>query len=510
VKKQNIILLFFVILKFILQYFVVSPEYDLHRDEFLHLDQANHLAWGYFSVPPLTSWFSTIIYILGGSVFWVRFFPALFGALTIVFVWKATEELNGNLFALILSATCVLFSTLLRMNILYQPNSFDILSWTALYFFIIKYFNTEKAKWIYVAALVFGVAFLNKYNILFLLIGLIPAILLTTHRKLFIKKELYLALILGLLIIFPNLLWQFKNDFPVFQHLKELTDTQLLNADRLDFLKSQLSFFIGSLFVILSAIFALIFYKPFEKYKPFFWIIIFTLAIFTYFRAKGYYAIGIYPIYIAFGSVFLGNILHNGWKRYFKPVLIILPILFFILMYDFVFPSKSPEYILTHPQKYQRYGMLRWEDGKDHNLPQDFADMLGWKELATKMDSIYSTLPNPDNTFILCDNYGEAGAINYYTKNKNISAHTYNADYINWFTFDKNIEDMVLVKEDYFDRDRDRQRERQIFETVYLAGQRINQYAREDTISIYVLKGAKVDVNEVLKAEIEARKYWGR
>jgi hypothetical protein len=26
--------------------------------------------------------------------------------------------------------------------------------------------------------------------------------------------------------------------------------------------------------------------------------------------------------------------------------------------------------------------MLRWEDGKNHNLPQDFAEMPGWKEMA--------------------------------------------------------------------------------------------------------------------------------
>ena len=110
-------------MKFALQYILLSPEYELQRDEFLHLDQANHLAWGYFSVPPITSWISSIIKLLGNSVFWVKFFPALFGALTITVVWKTIEELKGNTFALILGATCVLFSALLRLNTLYQPNS---------------------------------------------------------------------------------------------------------------------------------------------------------------------------------------------------------------------------------------------------------------------------------------------------------------------------------------------------------------------------------------------------
>ena len=79
-SKKSIILLFFVLLKFVLQYFAINPVYELHRDEFLHLDLGKHLAWGYTSVPPVTSWISYVILILGNSVFWVKFFPALFGA----------------------------------------------------------------------------------------------------------------------------------------------------------------------------------------------------------------------------------------------------------------------------------------------------------------------------------------------------------------------------------------------------------------------------------------------
>jgi hypothetical protein len=367
-------------------------------------------------------------------------------------------------------------------------------------------FKTEKPKWLYIAAVVFSIGFLNKYNILFLVIGLLPAILVTPYRKVFIKKDLYFAMILGLILVLPNLIWQYKNNFPVFQHLNELTNTQLAYMDRFDFLKSQIFFFIGALFVIISALYALLFYKPFEKYKTFFWSIIFTLIVFTYFKAKPYYAMGLYPVYISFGSVFLGNILNKGWKRYFKPVLMILPILFFIPMYGFVFPNKSPEYKVNHPPKFKKDGMFRWEDGKTHKLPQDFADMLGWKELAVKVDSICSELPNLEHTFILCDNYGQAGAINYYVKNKKVIAHSYNADYINWISLNKKIDDVVLVKETHYDRDKDRQKEIPIFDSVYLAAQRINHYAREDTISIFVLKGAKMDVNKIIKADVEERK----
>ena len=93
-KKSTIILIGFIAIKFLLQFLLLSPEYDLQRDEYLHLDQGNHLAWGFISVPPFTSWTSYIIQLLGNTIFWIKLFPAVYGALTIYIVWKATEELE--------------------------------------------------------------------------------------------------------------------------------------------------------------------------------------------------------------------------------------------------------------------------------------------------------------------------------------------------------------------------------------------------------------------------------
>ena len=337
-----------------LQYLLLSPEYDLQRDEYLHLDLGNHLAWGYLSVPPLTSWISRLIYLLGNSVFWVKFFPALFGALTILVVLKIIEELKGNLFALALGGSCVLFSAILSLNTLYQPNSFDVFSWTLLYYILIKYFHTENSKWLVVAAVVFAIGFLNKYNIVFQVLGLIPAILLSQQRRIFGKKQLYIAAFFGLLLISPNILWQYQNNFPVIHHLNELAATQLVNVDRFGFLKSQILFFIGSLLIILAGLYSLLSYRPFKKYRLFFWSFFFTLLIFLYFQAKDYYAIGLYPVYIAFGATFLANQLQTGRKRYLKPVLLLIPIIFFVPMYHIAFPNKSPQYIVEHSEKYKK------------------------------------------------------------------------------------------------------------------------------------------------------------
>lgn len=504
--KNNLILFGFIILKFILQYILISPQYDLHRDEYLHLDQAGHLAWGYLSVPPVTSWISYIIMLLGNSIFWIRFFPALFGALTLVFVWKTIEILKGNLYALILGATGILFSCLLRINMLYQPNSLDILCWTAFYYIIIQYLGSAKTKWLYLGAIIFAFGFLNKYNILFLLLGLIPAILFSTKRKILARKEVYFALVLGLILILPNLLWQYNNHFPIVHHMKELSKTQLVNVDLTGFLKEQLLFFIGSLLVILSGLYALLFYKPFKEYTLFFGAFIFTFLIFIYFKAKAYYVIGLYPVFIGFGSVYVSEILNQGWKRFIKPVFILLPLLLFIPMYNLAFPNKSPEYMVAHSEKYKKIGMLRWEDGKDHHLPQDFADMLGWKELAQKTDSIYALFPKSENTLVLCDNYGQAGAINYYTK-KGIKGVSFNADYLNWFDLNVTYKNLIRIKA--YDKNHEELKETSpYFESAFIGGQVTNKYAREYGTTIFVFTKAKININKRLEKEITAEKNY--
>jgi len=504
--RKTLILLAFIALKFLLQFLLLSSAYDLQRDEYLHLDQANHLTWGYLSVPPFTSWTSYIIQLLGSSIFWIKFFPALYGALTMYVVWKAIEVLNGNLFALILGGTCVLFSALLRLNTLYQPNSFDVLSWTVVYFILLKFIKTENVKWLYIGAFAFAIGFLNKYNIVFLLIGLLPSLLLTEHRKIFLKPGLYFAVLLGLILVLPNLVWQYNNNFPVFHHLKQLAATQLVNVNRLDFLRNQLLFFMGSLIVILASLYALLFYKPFNRYRLFIFSIIFTLSAFLYFKAKDYYAIGIYPIYIAFGAVYLADILKDSWRKYLQPVAIAVPLLLFIPVYNVAFPNKSPEYIIQHSENYKKFGLLRWEDGKDHLLPQDFADMLGWKELALKVNSVYLNLPDKNNTLILCDNYGQAGAINFYTTQK-LRAVSFSADYINWFDLTKKYTNLIRVKEQE-DANTELEETSPFFQHSLLADSITNRYAREFGTTIFSFSGAKIDIRHRIINEIDKKKNY--
>jgi hypothetical protein len=106
------------------------------------------------------------------------------------------------------------------------------------------------------------------------------------------------------------------------------------------------------------------------------------------------------------------------WFRYAAPILIIALTIPFIPL---LLPLWKPDKLASFYKKngIDKTGLLKWEDQRDHPLPQDFADMLGWKELAEKAENAFNIgLPDSvrSNTVIYCRNYGQAGALKFYSK----------------------------------------------------------------------------------------------
>jgi hypothetical protein len=224
--------------------------------------------------------------------------------------------------------------------------------------------------------------------------------------------------------------------------------------------------------------------------------------LFLYFKAKSYYSIGLYPVQLALGCVYIGVIFTKRWMRIALPVLIVL---LYLPTIPLMFPVYSPQKMVMKKERFAPFGILRWEDGKDHDLPQDFADMQGWKELAGIVDSVYSPIPDKANVIIITDNYGQAGAINYYTKIKGLQAVSFNADYMNWFRLEEPIRYVILVK-DTWDRDPERRREKVFFKKVEEAGMIRNNLAREYRTKVFLLEEPYIDVNRLLREEVIGRK----
>jgi hypothetical protein len=135
-------------------------------------------------------------------------------------------------------------------------------------------------------------------------------------------------------------------------------------------------------------------------------------------------------------------------------------------------------------------GILKWEDQQDHALPQDFSDMLGWEEMARKTAAIFHSLDSRQQakTIIFCDNYGMAGAIDYYAKKYRLpEAFSDNASFLYWIPDSVRFQNLILLTTDQEEMQHAFIRE---FEHAAVEGRVMEPFARENGTQILLLTGA--------------------
>jgi hypothetical protein len=150
----------------------------------------------------------------------------------------------------------------------------------------------------------------------------------------------------------------------------------------------------------------------------------------------------------------------------------------------------EPAAIQQKAAKFQAAGLLRWEDGENHALPQDFADMLGWQEMAALSRKGYAQVPDSDKpyTLIMCGNYGQAGALNYYNHGRIPLASSFAADYVFWFPRMDTIRCIVLLD------DEPDERAHRYSTQIIEVGKVQNPLAREYGTGVYLLKGVSPEL----------------
>ncbi|GEO05861.1 hypothetical protein AAE02nite_35250 [Adhaeribacter aerolatus] len=502
-------LLFYLTLaKFTIQYLFLNPAYQLHRDEYLYLDQGRHLAWGFLEVPPVISVLAWFTQLMGNSLFWVKFWPALFGALTLYVMGKMVQKLGGGTFALFLAGFCFVFSAYLRLNLLFQPNSLDVLLWTLYFYLIIRYIQTGKNNYLYGLAFALATGLLNKYTVGFFIIGALMSFLFTRHRVLFWKKVFYQVLLLTAVLVLPNIFWQLQHNLPFFTHMRELQQKQLQHVALSDFLLDQVIMCIGALLVWPLGLAMVFFNRRAKPYLAVGIIFLVVMGLLIGLQGKSYYTLGLYPVLIAVGSLGWEKLTQKGWRYWLRPILLAFPLLFLFPVFPLVFPVLPPATMATYAAKFKDLGVLRWEDGQHHQLPQDYADMLGWEELTTIVAKAYHQIPADQRqaTLILCDNYGQAGAINYYGKKYQLPpAHTENGSYLLWLPQPLTFTNVILVG-DIPDSEHQK-----LFKSVKKIGEITEPYAREKGTGVLVLSGAAPEIINIVNDRIKKeRAVFGR
>jgi len=493
-------------IKFILPFFLQHPVYEPHRDELLYLAEGNHMAWGFMEVPPLLSIFAWLTQTLGGGMFWIKCWPSLIGAFNFILVGRIIFYLGGSYFALVMAFFSFVLTGYLRVHFLFQPNFLEIFFWTAMAYALVRWGQTGQNKWLYYFGLSLGLGLMSKYSVSFFVVSLLLAMLITPNRKIFFNKHFYYAGLLAFLIFLPNLIWQAIHHFPIVHHMKELQETQLQYLSPVNFLIDQLIMLGPCAFVWIVGLWFVSFKKAGKPYRFIGWAWLFVIVLLLLGRGKSYYSLGIYPALLAFGSYQLER--HTATRfRFLRLVYLLIPVSLSYFVVPVALPVLPPEELAAwyRKAKVENLGVLKWEDQKNHPLPQDFSDMLGWKEMAAKMAIAYSMLDSNEkkNVLLFCDNYGLAGAVNYYGKQYHLpDAYSDNASFLYWLPR-RPITNLVLLTDD--------EHEMQLafikdFKSAILVDSITSPYAREKGDLIILLKGASENFNKMFAEKIARKK----
>ncbi|RFZ85489.1 hypothetical protein DYU05_07795 [Mucilaginibacter terrenus] len=503
-------ILIFVAIKVLLNLMAIS-RFGFHRDEFLHLVLADHLDWGYKEVPPFIAVLARItLSVFGDSVFAARIFSTIASGLIIWLTGRITVELGGRRFAITLACLALIFSPAFAASgYLFQPVVFDQLWWVVTVWLFTKYLNTADVRYLYWLGAAVGLGMLTKYSMAFFTGSLIIGILISKERKLLFNKHVLISAVIAFLIFLPNVIWQFVHHFPFFTHMKELREEQLDYVKPIEFLMQQLLVNGPALFVWLTGFFFLLFAFKLRRFR---YMAIAYVLIFLFLlemNGKNYYLFGAYPMLFAAGGFAWERIIKRSWI-----VVRVAVVLAFVLPNLLLLPMVLPVLSLDKTLGFFRYTkehlpflsfITKWEDQQQHPTTQDYADMLGWEEMAQKASQAYHSLTREQQkqAQIFADNYGEAGALHLFHKKYNMpDVVSLNSSFALWAPDSLNARYIIYVDDDA----NVKERLAPILESYRQTGEVLEPLAREKGTKVYILVNPSPRLNEVYQKELAEKR----
>ncbi len=464
----------------------VSP-YGWQRDEFLYFAMGDHLRLWHMDFPPFIAIAARLTRaLLGDSLVATRILPAFAHG---VLIWMAAliaRTLGGGRFAEGLAALAVFASPIfMRPGSLFQPVIFDQLWWTAALACVLLVERTEDHRWWIGAGAALGLGLLTKFSIGFIALPLALGVLLTRTRRWLRTPWPWAAAGLAVVIGLPSITGQLLLGFPVVSQMRDLQQGQLSHVTVFGFLGDQLLF--SPLFAPLS-VWALadLFRRPATRAVAAACAGAAVLLIALH--GKSYYVAPIYPTLFAGGAVCVERIqrpLAAAARIAVTTAAIIIGVLAIPLGYPVVPPAQMARYSswlgVTSAVRTNRGDVLP--------LPQDYADMLGWEELVGQVAKVYHALTSEEQSRVVIfgQNYGRAGAVDFFAKKNGIPRSVSGAGSYWYFgPGDRTGSLLISVGSDHKDLDR-------YFDSVVEAAHTSNPMGvpEERSVTIWLCRGMR-------------------
>ena len=399
-------------------YLLTSQGYGVFRDELYYVACGQHLDWGYVDHPPFVALVAAAVHrLFGPSLFFLRLPVALALSASLVCAGGLARELGAGRFGQVLGQL-LLFSAplMLAMSSYLSMNAFDILFWTAGAWLAARMCRTGDRRLWLAFGLLSGLALENKQSFLFFGAGLVAGLLVARRLDLLKGREIWLGGLLAGALFAPHVLWQLAHGSPTAEFVENARRYKNLELSPLSFLGSHLFEHagpVGGLFALGGAG-ALLFARRFSPFRALGWAYpLIAAGLMFAGGAKAYYLGPILGLVLPAGAVaFEGATASRRWLRGSVVAAVVLAA-------AVIAPLAKP---LLPVESYVRWAAMlgqkptTGERKSLGRLPQFYADMHGWRELAEAVAKVHQSLPPADQarSCVFGQNYGEAGAIDFF------------------------------------------------------------------------------------------------
>lgn len=392
--------------------------YEFHRDELLYFSMGTHLRLFHMDFPPLIALLSEgLRHTIGVSVFTYRLLPGIAGTAVLLVAVAMARALGGGRTAVILTAVVVLTGVVfLRTATLFQPVVFDQLAWMAALYALLRLEQTDDPRWWWGLGLAGGVGLLTKFSIGFVAVGVLAALLLTRQRRALLTPGPWMALGIALLIGSPSIVGQIVLDFPVIGQLADLRDVQLDRITWGAYLAAQPLMMGPAITLAMAGAVAPWRDERLRSFRIVAIACVTTFVLLGALKGKPYYAAPLFPALAAAGAVWVDHMARPTLRMVAVRGLVIASAVFAGVLLPLGLPILPPARMARYAAALGVTTATRTNTGGQLPLPQDYADMLGWRDKAEAVAAVVATLTPAERarTVLYGDNYGQAGALDLY------------------------------------------------------------------------------------------------
>ena len=196
----------------------------LYPDEAQYWFWAKHLAFGYYSKPPLVAWLIALTTgLFGDSEFAVRLSAPFLAAATAILVYAVGARLYDRCIGF---WSAVAFASLPGASVSAFVISTDaplVLCWAAALYAFIRAREDDRWRWWLAAGIAAGFGLLAKYTMVYWLLSAGGFVLLSRGERRHLPRLLVAIGVAGL-IYAPNLWWNWNNGFVSYLHTSDNAD----------------------------------------------------------------------------------------------------------------------------------------------------------------------------------------------------------------------------------------------------------------------------------------------